>query len=146
MGKATNEISYNGFFNEKYGEKLTKGKIYKDDVFNIQTSVDFEYKFENKLYLFEIDSYSFPKPVVGQYVILEKIITQKSNIVFVVINTSKRKGKEYKKGSFNYLSFVKEKLKFTIPFYYIDELEVRELILKYSIEDFFKHIESFKIK
>lgn len=143
MGKATNENNYKTAFRKKYSIELSKSKYYKSGNFKI--SVDCEHSYNGKTYLFEIDSYPFDKAVIGQYLLLNEILEVKKNVVFIVINSSKRNRKQLPKKTSEYLCFVKEIYQCEIPFISFEEKEIETIIQNNTLEGFFKHIETFKI-
>lgn len=83
----TNEKKFRELFSSVFGEDILKGgETFKSSLADVSISVDETIQIGGKKILFEIDSGNYAKLLVGQYVLLNQIIDDFEEVLFVIIH------------------------------------------------------------
>ena len=88
MSKAgENEKKFKKLISDRFGTGLLQGsQTYKNYDADVSISVDDMIEIDGKRILFEIDSGNYAKLLVGQYVLLNQIIEDQENVLFVIVH------------------------------------------------------------
>lgn len=83
----TNEKKFRDLVSASFGEDVLKGsKTFKNPSADVSISVDETIEIGGKKILFEIDSGNYAKLLVGQYVLLNQIIEDSEDLLFVIVH------------------------------------------------------------
>ena len=83
----TNEEKFRELFSSVFGEGILKGsETFRSSSAEVSISVDATVKIGSKKILFEIDSGNYAKLLVGQYVLLNQIIDDSEEVLFVIVH------------------------------------------------------------
>lgn len=88
MTKAgANEKRFRKLISDQFGKGLLQdSQTYKNHNANVSISVDEFIEINGRKILFEIDSGNYAKLLVGQYVLLNQIIEDQKNVLFVLVH------------------------------------------------------------
>ena len=84
-----NEKRFKEWFESKYGKGVLKGKCKYNDGNKVSISVDNSIEFGDKKILIEIDSANMAKLLVGEYVLLNELLSEEDKekvVLFLVIH------------------------------------------------------------
>ncbi|MBB5149100.1 hypothetical protein [Ureibacillus thermosphaericus] len=109
MSKAgENEKKFKQLISDRFGTGLLQGsQTYKNYDADVSISVDDMIEIDGKRILFEIDSGNYAKLLVGQYVLLNQIIEDQENVLFVIVHYYKQYNDERTRKN---LQFINESL------------------------------------
>ncbi|MAC94999.1 MAG: hypothetical protein CMC96_05825 [Flavobacteriales bacterium] len=91
----TNEAEFNEIIESKFGKILNGKRIWRDENYSVEISVDQTIETDDYNILIEIDSGNYAKLIVGQYILLNELLNSSNKkTVFIVVHFYNRNAKK----------------------------------------------------